>query len=75
MQTMKSYESPAFLFGAVIGAFIAGGVVALVYAVLIAIESAVVALVLAPLSLLVRRLILRRTRVAETVGGASRSQT
>lgn len=42
--------------------------------ILIGIELAVVALVLAPLSLLARRLILRRRPVAEPAGGASQPQ-
>ena len=45
----------------------------LVFGIAIAIGSTVVALVSAPLSLLGRRLILRRTRVAEPAGGASQT--
>ena len=58
------------LFGTLIGLGFS-----LVIGTLIAIESAVVALLLAPLSLLVRRLILRRRSAVESAGDASQSQT
>ena len=44
------------------------------FGILIGIETAVVALLLAPLSLLARRLILRRISTAEPAGGASQTQ-
>ena len=43
------------------------------FGMLIGIESAAAALLLAPLALLARRFVLRRTRVAEPTGGASQT--
>ena len=74
MQTSSWNVSPGFVIGAVLGVVLIGGVRTLAVSVLIGIESGAVALVLAPLSLLVRRLILRRTRVAEPAAGASQTQ-
>ena len=74
LQTTRSYESPFILFGVALISVLSGGVVALVVAVLMGIGSAMVALLLAPLALLGRRLILRRTRVAETVGDGTQAQ-
>ena len=53
---------------------LAGLVPFIIFGILISIESAAVALLLAPLSLLVRRLILRRGSVAEPAGSASQTQ-
>ena len=74
LQTSRSYESPFILFGFALVRVLSGGVAALVFAVLMSIVSAMVALPLAPLALLGRRLILRRTRVAETVGDGTQAQ-
>lgn len=49
-------------------------VFSLVIGIWIAIESAAVALVLAPVSLLARRLILRRSHLAEPAGGGTQAQ-
>ncbi len=74
LQTAKSYESPFILFGFALGFVLSGGMVALVFAVLMGIVSAMVALSLAPLALLGRRLILRRRSVVESTGDASQDQ-
>ena len=53
---------------------LAGVVPFIIFTILISIELTAVALILAPLSLLIRWLILRRASVAEPAGGASHTQ-
>ncbi len=69
MQARMWYE-PGFFVGAVVGTALGRGLFALACAVLMG----MVVLLLAPLALLGRRLILRRTRVAETVGDGTQAQ-
>ena len=69
-----SYDSPDFLYAVGVIGVLWGGMFVLMSAVLMGIVSAMLALLLAPLALLGRRLILRRTRVAETVGDGTQAQ-
>ena len=62
LQTTRSYESPFILFGFALFGVLSGGVAAVAFAVLIGTVSAMLALLLAPLALLGRRLIFRQVR-------------
>ena len=62
MQTTQSYESPFILVGFALMGVLSGGVAAVAFAVLIGTVSAMLALLLAPLALLGRRLIFRQVR-------------
>ncbi len=62
MQTTQSYESPFILVGFALMGVLSGGVAAVAFAVLIGTMSAMLALLLAPLALLGRRLIFRQVR-------------
>ncbi len=74
LQTEYSYESPFILFGAGLVSILPGVMFALACAVPMGIVSAMVALPLAPIALLGRRLILRRASTAEPAGDASQDQ-
>lgn len=67
-------SNPLYIIGSLMIETLAILIGFLIFGILIVIESAVVALLLAPLSLLGRWLILRQARVGEPAGGASQTQ-
>ncbi len=71
----SALSSPISFVADVLGGTLFALAFSLVFGTLIAIESAVVALVLAPFALLGRRLILRRVSAAEPAGGASQTHS
>ena len=73
--TPLALSDPIFFVADLLGGtLIIGLAFSLVVGTVIGIESAAVALLLAPLSLLGRRLILRRRSVVESAGDSSQSQ-
>ena len=70
----SALSDPMYFGERVLFAALIGLVFSLMIGVVIAIESGAVALLLAPLALLARRLILRRISPAEPAGGESQTQ-